>query len=47
MADETALGYLPPSREIAEAIVFYASDMSKPITGQALGINAGQWFQGF
>jgi len=47
VADETALGYLPPSREIAEAVVFFASDMSKPITGQALGINAGQWFQGF
>ena len=27
--------------------VFFASDMSKPITGQALGVNAGQWFQGF
>ena len=47
VADETALGYLPPSREIAEAVVFFASDMSKPVTGQALGVNAGQWFQGF
>jgi NAD(P)-dependent dehydrogenase (short-subunit alcohol dehydrogenase family) len=47
VAAETALGYLPRSSEIAEAIVFFASDMSKPITGQALGVNAGQWFQGF
>jgi NAD(P)-dependent dehydrogenase (short-subunit alcohol dehydrogenase family) len=47
VADETALGYLPPSSEIAEAVVFFASDMSRPITGQALGVNAGQWFQGF
>ena len=47
MASETALGYLPHSSEIAEAVVFFASDMSKPITGQALGVNAGQWFQGF
>lgn len=47
VAADTALGYLPPSREIAEAVVFFASDMSKPITGQALGVNAGQWFQGF
>lgn len=47
VASETALGYLPPSSEIAEAVVFFASDMSKPITGQALGVNAGQWFQGF
>jgi NAD(P)-dependent dehydrogenase (short-subunit alcohol dehydrogenase family) len=47
VAADTALGYLPSSAEIAEAVVFFASDMSKPITGQALGVNAGQWFQGF
>jgi len=47
VAADTALGYLPPSAEVAEAVVFFASDMSKPITGQALGVNAGQWFQGF
>jgi NAD(P)-dependent dehydrogenase (short-subunit alcohol dehydrogenase family) len=47
VASETALGYLPPSSEIAEAVVFFASDMSRPITGQALGVNAGHWFQGF
>jgi NAD(P)-dependent dehydrogenase (short-subunit alcohol dehydrogenase family) len=47
VASETALGYLPHSSEVAEAVVFFASDMSKPITGQALGVNAGQWFQGF
>jgi enoyl-[acyl-carrier-protein] reductase (NADH) len=47
VAADTALGYLPTSAEIAEAVVFFASDMSKPITGQALGVNAGQWFQGF
>jgi NAD(P)-dependent dehydrogenase (short-subunit alcohol dehydrogenase family) len=47
VAGDTALGYLPPSAEIAQAVVFFASDMSKPITGQALGVNAGQWFQGF
>jgi NAD(P)-dependent dehydrogenase (short-subunit alcohol dehydrogenase family) len=47
VASETALGYLPHSSEIAEAVVFFASDMSRPVTGQALGVNAGQWFQGF
>jgi NAD(P)-dependent dehydrogenase (short-subunit alcohol dehydrogenase family) len=47
VAGETALGYLPPSAEIAQAVVFFASDMSKPVTGQALGVNAGHWFQGF
>jgi NAD(P)-dependent dehydrogenase (short-subunit alcohol dehydrogenase family) len=47
VAADTALGYLPDSAEIAEAVVFLASDMAKPITGQALGVNAGQWLQGF
>jgi NAD(P)-dependent dehydrogenase (short-subunit alcohol dehydrogenase family) len=47
VAGETALGYLPPSSEIAQAVLFFASDMSRPVTGQALGVNAGQWFQGF
>ena len=47
VASETALGYLPSSAEIAETVVFFASDMSRPVTGQALGVNAGQWFQGF
>jgi len=47
VAGETALGYLPPSSEIAEAVVFFASPLAKPITGQALGVNAGHWFQGF
>jgi hypothetical protein len=27
--------------------VFFASDMSRPITWQALGVNAGHWLQGF
>jgi NAD(P)-dependent dehydrogenase (short-subunit alcohol dehydrogenase family) len=47
VASETALGYLPDADEIARAVVFFASDMSKPVTGQALGVNAGHWFQGF
>ena len=47
VASETALGYLPPSSEIAQSVLFLASDLSKPITGQALGVNAGHWFQGF
>src|SRR5581483_1566805 len=44
---ETALGYLPHSSEIAGSVVFFASDLSQPVTGQALGVNAGHWFQGF
>jgi NAD(P)-dependent dehydrogenase (short-subunit alcohol dehydrogenase family) len=46
-AAETALGYLPHSSEIAGAVVFLASDLAKPITGQALHVNAGHWFGGF
>jgi NAD(P)-dependent dehydrogenase (short-subunit alcohol dehydrogenase family) len=44
---ETALGYLPHSSEIAGSVVFFASDLSKCVTGQAIGVNGGHWFQGF
>jgi NAD(P)-dependent dehydrogenase (short-subunit alcohol dehydrogenase family) len=47
VASETALKYLPHSSEIAGSVLFFASDLSKPVTGQALGVNAGHWFQGF
>jgi NAD(P)-dependent dehydrogenase (short-subunit alcohol dehydrogenase family) len=47
VASETALRYLPHSSEIAGSVLFFASDLSKPVTGQALGVNAGHWFQGF
>jgi NAD(P)-dependent dehydrogenase (short-subunit alcohol dehydrogenase family) len=43
IADETCLKYLPPSAEIAGSVVFFASDLSKPVTGQSLGVNAGHW----
>jgi NAD(P)-dependent dehydrogenase (short-subunit alcohol dehydrogenase family) len=43
VASETALGYLPHSSEIAGAVVFFASDLSKPITGQSLDVNCGHW----
>ncbi len=44
---ETCLGYLPHSSEIAGAVLFFASDLAKCVTGQALGVNSGHWFQGF
>ena len=44
VAGETALGYLPTSEEIAGSVLFFASDLSKPVTGQALAVNAGHWF---
>jgi NAD(P)-dependent dehydrogenase (short-subunit alcohol dehydrogenase family) len=43
LAAETCLGYLPPSAEIAGAVVFFASPLAKPITGQALAVNGGHW----
>ena len=45
VAGQTALGYLPHSSEIAGSVVFFASDLSKPITGQSLDVNCGHWIQ--
>ena len=47
IASTAALRYLPDSSEIAGAVVFFASDLAKPITGQALHVNAGHWLGGF
>lgn len=47
VASEAALGYLPDAEETARTVVFLASDLAKPITGQAIGVNGGHWFQGF
>ncbi len=44
IAAETALGYLPHSEEIAPAVVFFASDWARAITGQTLDINGGHVF---
>jgi NAD(P)-dependent dehydrogenase (short-subunit alcohol dehydrogenase family) len=38
------LGYLVPPEEIAGSVVFLASDLALPITGQALYANAGEVF---
>jgi NAD(P)-dependent dehydrogenase (short-subunit alcohol dehydrogenase family) len=38
------LGFIPPQEDIAEAILFFASDMSRVITGQALDVNGGEYF---
>jgi len=44
IAARTALGHLPTSAEIADAVVFFASDLSRAVTGQALDVNAGHYF---
>ena len=46
VAAETCLGYLPSSEEIAGTAVYFASPLSKPVTGQMIGVNAGHWFNG-
>jgi NAD(P)-dependent dehydrogenase (short-subunit alcohol dehydrogenase family) len=44
VASETCLHHLPTSEEIADTVVFFASDMSRVVTGQSLDVNAGHWF---
>jgi NAD(P)-dependent dehydrogenase (short-subunit alcohol dehydrogenase family) len=41
VASEIALGRIPESPEIAEAVLFFASDLSRAITGQSLDVNGG------
>ena len=43
VAEQTALKYLPHSSEIAGSVLFFASDLSKPVTGQSLDVNCGHW----
>jgi NAD(P)-dependent dehydrogenase (short-subunit alcohol dehydrogenase family) len=44
IASRTALNHIPTSEEIADAVVFFASDLSRVVTGQALDVNAGHFF---
>ena len=43
VASQTCLKYIPSSEEIAGAVVFFASPLSRAVTGQALNVNAGHW----
>ena len=40
----TALHHIPEPAEIADAVVFFASDLSRVVTGQALDVNGGHHF---
>lgn len=44
VASENPLHHIPTPAEIAEAVVFLASDRSRAITGQSLDVNAGHHF---
>ena len=46
VAAETCLGYLPHSEEIAGTVVYFASPLARPVTGQMIGVNAGHAFNG-
>lgn len=46
-AETAALGVLPEittADEVASTVAFFASEMASAVTGQALDINNGQWF---
>ena len=44
VASATCLKRIPTADEVADAAVFFASDLSSAVTGQALDVNAGHWF---
>lgn len=44
IASRTALNHIPDSAEIADTVVFFASDLSRVVTGQALDVNGGHFF---
>ena len=43
VAGQNALGYIAPAAEIAGTVVYLASDLSRPVTGQAINTSCGQW----
>lgn len=42
--DETPMGFAGAPQDIANAVTFFASDMSRYVTGQALIVNGGRWW---
>jgi NAD(P)-dependent dehydrogenase (short-subunit alcohol dehydrogenase family) len=44
IAARTSLGRIPTSEDVAEAVLFFASDLSRAVTGQALDVNGGHHF---
>ncbi len=41
---DVPLRSVPTADECAGAVVFLASDLARPITGQSLAVNGGRWF---
>jgi NAD(P)-dependent dehydrogenase (short-subunit alcohol dehydrogenase family) len=44
IAREISLGVIPPDDDVANAVVFFASDRSALVTGQSLDVNGGEVF---
>lgn len=44
IADQSALRRIATPREVAQAVLFFASDLSAAVTGQTLDVNCGEWF---
>ena len=44
ISSRTALNHIPDSAEIADTVVFFASDLSRVVTGQSLDVNGGHYF---
>jgi len=44
VTSRTALHHIPDSAEVADAVLFFASDLSRAITGQSLDVNGGHFF---
>jgi NAD(P)-dependent dehydrogenase (short-subunit alcohol dehydrogenase family) len=42
-ASELPLGHIPTPEECAGSVLFLASELSAPVTGQHLSVNGGQW----
>jgi len=43
IAAQAPLNRIPSSQQVADAVVFFASDMSQAVTGQTMDVNCGQW----
>lgn len=43
ITEKICLGYIPPSEEIAGTVVYLASALSRPVTGQSISVNGGYW----
>jgi NAD(P)-dependent dehydrogenase (short-subunit alcohol dehydrogenase family) len=43
IAAQIPLGKIPDSEEISGAVVFFASDLSRVVTGQTLDVNGGHY----